>query len=272
MFGTKVEEKSKRRAKKGAKDVSVKIVMPKKKFSSPEEVTDYYKVEGEKVKDALKDFKLKQTGLQLQLARQEYMKISSQKKDLDELKTDLMEHRKDVEGKIKYLGRKKEMESVHKKAVNAFTRKMKTLESESKKILNTREMLIQRQNELISQMKNLAKESNSKFKATDLPTSEDLFKFEASKGEVLAKSKIILSEEMKEMLSDNSLLDSVDKKTTNKLNDLNLKIINANNLKKDTMKKLELLDISEERAAKEMVKAEARVSKLEASYKKLLKK
>ncbi|MCK4997723.1 hypothetical protein KAS08_05450 [Candidatus Pacearchaeota archaeon] len=278
MFGTKVEAKKepvKKPRKKPAvkKTVSVSMTTPgKKKFSSPEEVTAYYKAEGERVKEALREFKLKQAELQLQLARQEYMKISSQKKDLDELKVDLDGHRKEVETKIKQLNGMKEKEVIHQKVVNDFTKKMKGLEKESKKIMNTREALIYHQNELIYKMKNLAKESNTKFKATDLPTSEDLFKFEASKGEVLAKSKEILSEEMKGMLSDHTLLDSIDNKTAKKLGDLNIKIIEVQNVKKDTMKKLELLDMSEEKAAKEMAKSEEKVKKLEITYKNLLKK
>jgi hypothetical protein len=80
MFGVKGEIKKEVKKKTRAKSVSVKLLPPKRKFSSPEEVTNYYKMEGEKVKIALRDFKLKQTELQLQLAKQEYMKIVSQKK------------------------------------------------------------------------------------------------------------------------------------------------------------------------------------------------
>ena len=273
MFGLKeevpVKRKSRRRVKKKA---VIRLPENKKKFSSPEEVTAFYKAEGERVKVALKEFKLKQTELQLQLARQEYLKISSQKKDLDELKDDLEAHQKDVEMKIKELSGMREKESLHQKSVNAFVRKVKSLEKESKKIMDTREALIRHQNELDYKMKELAKKSNTKFKAADLPTSEDLFKFEASKGEVLAKSKEILSEEMKVMVSDNRLLEGMDNKTAKKLRDLNLKIIEAHNARKDTLKKLELLDISEEKAVREMAKAEDRVKKLEASYKKLLRK
>ena len=88
----------------------------------------------------------------------------------------------------------------------------------------------------------------------------------------MAKSKEILSEEMKGMLSDHTLLDSIDNKTAKKLGDLNIKIIEVQNVKKDTMKKLELLDMSEEKAAKEMAKSEEKVKKLEITYKNLLKK
>jgi len=277
IFGVKKEEvpaKKKRRKKVSSADKVANAIKAdsKKKFSSPEEVTAYYKSEGNKVKEALRDFKIKQGELQLQLAREEYLKISSQKADLDDLKKDLIQHRKEVEAKIKYLQGKKEDASVHKKSVDAFVKKMKVLEKESKQIMDTREELIKHQNQLVYKMKDLAKQSNVKFKATDVPTSEDLFKFQASKGEVLAKAKALLSEEMKAMFSDSYILEGVDNKTTKKIQGLNVKVINAQNDKKDTLKKLELLEISQEKAAKEMARAEKKVKKLEGLYKKLLKK
>ncbi|MDA3836395.1 MAG: hypothetical protein PF542_02120 [Nanoarchaeota archaeon] len=279
MFGKEKNKKNKdnkagavRSFKKKDPEIKIKVAEVKRKFSSPEEVTAYYRAEGERVKQALKDFKLKQTEIQLQLSREEYLKISSQKKDLDELREDLLKHQKEIEAKITELRGVKEKEALHQKSVNAFTKKMVLLEVESKKILETREALINHQNDLIFKMKELAKLSNTKFKATDLPTSEDLFKFEASKGEVIAKSKDLLSEEMKILFSDKNILRGIDEKTIQKLRELNLKIIETQNLKKDILKKLELLDISEEKAARELERAEVGVKKLEVLYKKLLKK
>lgn len=272
MFGVKGEIKKEVKKKTRPKSVSVKLLPPKKRFSSPEEVTNYYKMEGEKVKIALRDFKLKQTGLQLQLARQEYMKVVSQKNDLDELGKDLLSHKKEIEEKVKVLKRKKENEEVHKRAVDDFIKKIKKLEKEARKIMDVRENLMDNQKELVSKMKKLARESSNKFRATDLPTSEDLFKFESSKEQILAKAKMLLSDEMKEMLSDSSLLKSIDASTTRKLRDLNLKIISVNNNKNDVLKKLELLEMNEEKAVKELKRAEGRVKKLEDNYKKLLKR
>lgn len=259
-------------AKKKSNKLEIKVPQVKKKFSSPEEVTAYYRIQGDRVKEALKDFKLKQTEIQLKLARDEYLKISSQKKDLDELKTDLISHKEDFERKIKELQERKDDESVRKKAIELFVKRMKSLENEAKKIMSTRESLIKHQDDLILKMKELAKQSTSKFKVADVPTAEDLLRFESSKAQVLSKAKEILSEEMKGMISDSPIFEEMDEKTVQKLKELNLKIIDVQNSKNDILKKMSLLDISEDRAESEMKRAEERVSRLEKQYEKLLKK
>ena len=195
-----------------------KIDMPKsasisgkaKTFDSPEEMSDFYKAEGKRVKEAIKQFKINQSEASLGLAKSFLMKIMSQKKNIERIADDLKEHRSDLDKKISSLKSAKSKEEIHKSSIEAFVSKMKKLENESKKLLDVRDEMVRKEVELVKQMKLMAKEAQRDLDLTDLETANKLAEFESTKEAAIMKARDLLSEEIAFNFADNSILDRLD--------------------------------------------------------------
>lgn len=260
--------------------VSKKPVKPKKGalkvggkyFDSPQEVSAYYKAEGEKVKKAVKQFKVDQAEGYLSVSKTNLMKVLSQKNKLGVIAQDLEEHKTVLNNKITELDSQKEKGEVHKRHVERFVNKMKALETEAKRLLDTREELIHREAELIQEMKDMAKVAQRDLDLTDVVTANELAKFEMSKDAVLVQAKELLSEEVNKLFADNTLLDRLDEKAIRRISELNNQLAQIHGAKKETLKKRHILEISENETAEKLAQSEAKVKKLEEKYQTLLKK
>ena len=252
--------------KKGALKVGGKY------FDSPQEVSAYYKAEGEKVKKAMKQFKIEQAEGYLSLSKTSLMRVLSQKKKLGDIAQDLEEHKSVLSNKITDLDSQKEKGEVHKRHVERFVNKMKSLERETKKLLDTKEELIHREAELIAEMKEMAKIAQRDLDLTDVVTANELAKFEMSKEAVLVRAKELLSEEANKLFADNTLLDRLDEKAVKRISELNNQLAQIHGAKKETIKKRHILEISENETAEKLAQSEAKVKKLEEKYQALLKK
>jgi len=264
--GTLREKTSVQVVKKGALKVGSKY------FDSPQEVSAYYKSEGERVKKAMKQFKVDQAEGYLSVSKTNLMKVLSQKSKLGEIAKDLEEHKLVLNNKIVGLESQKEKGEVHKRQVMKFVNKMKSLEIESKNLLDTKKELIYREAELISEMRKMAKLAQRDLDLTDVVTAKELADFEVSKESVLVKSKELLSEEMNKLFADNVLLDRLDEKSVKRISELNNQLAQIHGAKKETLKKRHILEISEKETEDALAQAETKVKKLEEKYQILLKK
>jgi hypothetical protein len=260
-----VKKISSTRPKKGVLKVGEKY------FDSPKEVVDYYKTEGEKVKKAMKSFKVEQAQGYLGLGKRNLMKVLSQKNKLGTIAHDLEEHKSVLSNKITDLKSQKERGEIHKRHIEKFVNKMRLLETESKKILDTREKLIYREVEMIAEMKKMAKLAQRNLDLTDIATANELAKFEESKEAVLVRAKELLSEEMSKLFADGSLLDRLDEKAVKKIGELNNHLAQIHGAKKETIEKRNVLEISEKETEHTLAQAEIKVKKLEEKYQNLLK-
>jgi len=256
-----------------------KIEMPKsasisgeaKTFDNPEEMSAFYKAEGKRVKEAIRQFKVNQSEASLGLAKSFLMKIMSQKKNIEAIAADLKDHRGELDQRISELKSEKSKEEIHKSSIEAFVSKMKALENESKELLNIREEMVQKEVELVKQMKEMAKEAQRDLDLTDLETANKLAEFESTKEAAIMKARDLLSEEVAFNFADNSVLDRLDDKAHRELSNLNTKLAKIQGVKKDTLKKLHLTDMTKDEANKKLSEADAKVRILEEKYQKLLK-
>jgi len=264
---------------KNEKMKSKKIEMPKsasisgeaKTFDSPDDMSAFYKAEGKRVKEAIRQFKVNQAEASLGLAKSFYMKIISQKKSIEAIAEDLKNHRKEIDEKISNLKSKKGKEEIHKSSIAAFVSKMKSLESESKKLLDIREQMVAKQIDLVNEMKLMSKEAQRDLDLTDLDTANKLAEFETTKEAAIMKARDLLSEEVAFNFSDNSILERLDDKAHREIADLNTKLAKVQGVKRDTLKKLHLTEITKDAASKKLSQAEGKMKKLEEKYQKLLK-
>jgi hypothetical protein len=241
-------------------------------FDSSQEVSAYYRTEGEKVKKAMKQFKIDQTEGYLSLGKRNIMKVLSQKNKLGKIAKDLEDYKSILNNKITDLEAQKEKRDIHKKQIDEFVRKMKFLEIESKKFLDTRAELIHKEAEMITEMKKMAKLAKRDLNLTDVAMANELAKFEMSKEYVLVHSKELLSEEMNKLFADNALLDRLDEKVVKNISKLNDQLAQVHGAKKETIEKRHILEISEKETAERLVQVETKFRKLEEKYQKLLKK
>jgi len=295
MFGIKNKPKKKtvRKVSNGAKKtvrkvsrkkvqnvINKKVVRPKKGalkiggkyFDSPKDVAAYYRTEGDKVKKAMKKFKVDQAEGYLGVSKNNLRKILTQKKKLGLVAQDLEEHKNVLNSKIVELNSKKDKGESHKRSVKTFVDKMKSLEVEAKKLLDTREELIHKEAEIISEMKKLAKLAQRDLDLTDVKTAKELANFEMSKETILVMARELLSEEGARLFADNVLLDGLDKKAINKISELNSNLAQLHGAKKETLKKRNILEISESETREILAQTETNVKKLEEKYQALLKK
>jgi len=259
--------------------VSKRIEMPKsasvsgntKTFENPEEMSAFYKAEGKRVKEAIKQFKVNQSEASLGLAKSFYMKLMTQKKNIEAITNDLKSHRKELDQKISELKSMKSKEEIHKSSIEAFVSKMKDLENESKKLLEIREGVVRKEIELVKEMKMMAKEAQRDLDLTDLETANKLAEFESTKEAAIMKARDLLSEEVAFNFADNSILERLDDRAHREISNLNTRLAKLHGVKKETLKKLHLTDITKDEANKKLSEAESKVKNLEEKYQKLLK-
>lgn len=268
----KVSKSVKRVKKKPAKPKKGALKIGGKYFNSPQEVTAYYKAEGEKVKKAMKRFKIDQAEGYLAVSKKNFMKVLSEKNKLGAIAQDLEEHKSVLNNKIADIESQKEKGEIQKRHVEKFVNKMKTLEKETKKLLDTKEELIHREAELISEMKKMAKLAQRDLDLTDVKTANELAKFEVSKEAVLVRAKELLSEEVNKLFADNALLDRLDERAVKKISELNNQLAQIHGAKRETLKKRHVLELSEKETAEKLAQAKAKVKRLEEKYQALLKK
>ena len=261
-----VRTKESKEVKRGSLRVGQKY------FDNPEEISAYYKLEGERVKKAMRQFKIDQAEGYLGIAKNDLVKILSQKKRLGNIASDLQNHMDDLNGKLVDINSKKEEAESHKKNVELFVRKMKDLESQAKDILDTREDLIFKEAEIIAEMKKAAKLAQADVDLSDIATAKALARFEASKEAVLLRAKELIPEERHSLFADNSTLEKLDARAVKKIDVLNEELAKIQGAKKETLKKKHILEISEEETQDSLAKAEAKAKRLEDRYHKLLKK
>ncbi len=259
------------RKKRNFKPRAAGIVVGKKSFTDPKEVTAFYRAEAVKMKQAMNRFKIEQVEGQLSVAKDTFMKIMLQKKKLNDIADDLDAHTKVLMGKISDIGMTKEEQVGHEKSVKEFVQKMKVLEGEAKGLQDTREQLIADETKLIMQMKDLVKVSKSKIDLVDLKSTEKLRQFEESKESQVMRARNLLSSEMSLMFSDSSLLENLNDKSHKKLIVLNDKLAKIHGDKKETLKRKHLLEISEKDVESKLALAKQKVKTLEAKYHTLLK-
>ncbi len=240
-------------------------------FESPEEMSAYYRAEGKRVQEAIKQFKVNQAEANFGLAKSFFMKIMSQKKKLEGILEDLHEHRNEIDKKVTDLRSEKTKQDIHKSSIEAFVSKMKALEVESKKILDVREDMVKKEVELVQKMKMMAKEAQRDLDLTDLETANKLAEFESTKEAAIMKARDLLSEEIAFNFSDNSILERLDDKAHREISNLNTKLAKLQGVKKETLQKLHLTEITKDDAKKKLVNAESKMKKLEDKYQKLLK-
>lgn len=247
------------------------IVVGGRSFSDPKEIAAFYRAEAARMKEAMKQFKIDQAEGNLSIAKNDFMKIRSQKKKLELIEKDLEAHKDILNKKIKSFSFQKDEQANHEKAVKEFTRKMKALENEAKKLQDTRDQLMMEEGKLISRMKDLVKSCRGELDLTDLKSVSKLNAFERSKEAELIKARHLLSDEMASLFSDSSVLNNLDDKAHKKLVKLNTKLAKVQGDRQDALKRRHLLEISEEDVSKKLDAAADKVKKLERKYQELLK-
>jgi chromosome segregation ATPase len=248
------------------------LVIGGKSFDSPEAVAAYYRAEGQKVRRAMKQFKVDEAQGKLSISKSNFMKIQSQKRKLESIEKDLHAHRDELDKKISDLGSVTKVQTGHNQKVREFSRKMKSLQDAADRLIKTRESLIQDEAKVVRDMKDLAKTAQGDLDIEDLNSIKKLAEFENTKESVLMKARDLLSEDLRVLYADSNIIDDIDKTAHKKLEQLNEKMSNIQGSKKDALEKMHLLEISKEGVAVKLASAEKKVRQLEEKYEKLLKK
>jgi hypothetical protein len=266
----KAKPKVKTRARKKAPVGG--MVIRGKSFDNPESVAAYYRAEGQRVKQAMRQFKVDEAQGRLGIAKSNFLKIQTQKRKLGVIEKDLKSHKDLLDKKILSINSARIKQEGHSGRVLEFMRKMKSLENESKKLIDTRESLIKSEEKLVSDMKDLAKTAQGDLNMKDLKSVKRLLDFEDSKEAALMKARGLLSGELRDLYSDNVLIEDLDKKAHNDLIRLNDRLANIQGSKKEALQKMHLLEMSEKEVKEKLFMENKKVRQLEDKYEKLLKK
>ncbi|MGK0232641.1 MAG: hypothetical protein ACI9P9_000735 [Patescibacteria group bacterium] len=267
----KVKSSTKKIKAKPKKTVRKKsISVGEQSFSNPTELRAYYKAEGERVKKAMKDFKIKQMEGYLTVSKNNLMGVLSQKKRLGMIATDIEDHRKQLGNKLSEMGVEKDKVQGDKVVLDRFVSKMKSLEREAKKVQDMREQLMEKEAELVIEMKKLATQAKRDATLTDAATADELEKYELSKEAILLRAKDILGEQHDVLFADNEILDKLDHRVLSKIDKINTQIAEIKGATKKTLEKRELLEISEKDTDLALKDAQRKLDKLESKYHKLL--
>jgi len=271
MVKVKTNKKVAEQAKK-KKSSDGHLIIGGKSFDSPESVAAFYRSEGQKVKQAMRQFKVDEAEGKLGIAKNSFLKVQSQKRKLDVIKKDLLAHKNSLDEKLVYLSSAKEKQEGHKTHVQNFMRKMKLLESEAEKLMETREDLMNGESKLIAEMKDLAKTVQGDLNIKDLKSVKKLLDFEDSKEAALMRARDLLSEELRILFLDNNVLEGFSDKSHKDLVRLNNRLANVQGSKKDALQRMHILDISEKDAKEKLRIANEKVKQLEKQYEAFLKK
>ncbi len=125
---------------------------------------------------------------------------------------------------------------------------------------------------LITEMKDLAKTSKGDLNIKGLKSLRMLMEFEDSKEAALLKARDLLSEELRVLFLDNSILDDFNDKSHKDLVKFNNRLADIQGSKKDALQKMHLLDISKKEVEGKLRAANEKVKQLERRYEKFLKR
>ena len=254
------------------KNKGSELKVGKKSFDSPQDMEAYYVGERKRMKKTMQEYKIGQAEGYMNIAKSNLMKLLSQKKKMNQISKDLEEHKNLLNKKIDEFQVKKVKTLENKEGIRNLVDKMKFLEDETKKILDTKQHLNQREAELIADMRKTAKVAKKDLHLSDLKNSSELDKFEISKEGVLSRAQELLSEESENLFADNYLLDELNNDAIRKINELNTQLAKLHGAKKETLRKKHILELSEKETEKALAKTEAKVKDLEEKYNTLLKK
>lgn len=255
-----------------AKNQVGKLKVGKKSFDSPKDMEAYYAGERIRMKKAMQKYKIGQAEGYMNIAKSNLMKLLSQKKKMDQIGKDLEEHKNLLNKKIDEFQVKKVKTLENKERTQNLVDKMKFLEDETKKILDTKQHLNQREAELIAEMRKIAKVAKKDLNLSDLKDSSELDKFEISKEGVLHRAQELLSQESENLFADNSLLDELNNSAVRKINELNTQLAKLHGAKKEALRKRHILNLSEKETEKALAKTESKVKNLKEKYSALLRK
>lgn len=267
-----VEVKAKSPKRHVKKALDSHLIVGGRSFDSPESVAAFYRSEGHKVKQAMKQFKIDEAEGKLGIAKNSFLKVQSQKRKIDAIEKDLSAHKNALDEKMVYLNSAKDKQEDHKTRVQDFMRKMRLLESEAEKLMKTRSGLMDSESKLITEMKDLAKTAQGDLDIKDLRSVKRLLDFEDSKEAALMKARDLLSEEMRILFLDNTVIEGLNSKSHKDLVKLNNQLASVQGSKKDALQRMHILSMSENEVKERLKVANERIKHLEKQYEEILKK
>lgn len=270
MARKRVKKKAEKMAKKGQFDAN--LIIGDKTFDNPASVVAFYRSEGNKVKQAIRQFKLDEAEGKLEIAKNKFLKVQSQEKKLDVIEKDLKAHKDAIDEKITHLGSTKDKEKNHDACIQGFMKKMDTLEEEARQIIQTRENLMSDQSKLIVEMKDLAKTAQGDLDIRSLESVQTLLDFEDSKDAVLIKARDLLSEELRVLFLDKEIIQGFSNKSHQDMAELNKKLAEAHEERKEALQRINLLNENETDVRAKLRSADIKVKQLEKRYEKFLEK
>ncbi len=253
-------------------NIESELKIEKKPFDSTKDMAAYYASERIRMKKTMQKYKVSQAKGSMDIAKSNLMKLLLQRKKMNQIGNDLEEHKSLLNKKIDEFNVKKVKNQENKERIKNLVDKMKFLEDETKKILDTKEHLNHREAELIANMRKTAKIAKKDLHLSNLKDSSELDKFEISKEGVLFRAQELLSEESENLFADNSLLDALNDDAIRKINELNAQLAKLHGTKKETLRKRHILELSKKETEKTLAKTKSKVKKLEEKYHELLKK
>lgn len=194
----KANNKSKSNIKSSKKDLDRKSTFKinGKYFRSMDEIAAYYKDQGKKADDVVRQFQLDKAKGYLSVAKSNLQKNSSQRNKFELIAKDIEKHKTLLDKKISEFNSEKSKNVSRKKDIDMFVKKMKTLDKEAKKFLQIRNSLVSKEAELVSSMKKSARASKKNKSIGNVQKTRALVKIEDEKEIVLNHAKKLLPKEM----------------------------------------------------------------------------
>jgi chromosome segregation ATPase len=239
-------------------------------FKSYQDVEEYYKSEKAKISSFVEEMEREKARAYLDVAQNKLIALRAKRKKLEVLHQDLNNHLEALNKSIEEFKAKKSAEEETREQIKKLKDAFYSLEDEAKKIMETKGTLLQKEKELIEEMKKLAGSAEKTFKVTDLENSKKLMELESSKEHVIMEAMHLLGEEAKRMFADKEVLNKIDEEAKEKIRELNKELEKLNRARRKILERRQLLKVSEEEAEEELKNLQAEVEALEARYKKLL--
>ncbi|MCG8698738.1 MAG: hypothetical protein MI922_11855 [Bacteroidales bacterium] len=262
---------SKEGAAKSGKAKGKVLRVDDKSFSSPKEISDYYRKQGEKVRSAVRQFNIGKVHDELDVAKKSYMKIMSQRRKLEKMHQDIEVHLRALDSKVNEIKGEKKKKELDSENVKGFSEKIKGLRLEAKKIFDLKEELLYKESDLVKEMEELTKGVDRKIDFDSFVSSKEFADFVSSKDMILLRAKEVLSNEAKDLFS-NDFFKGFNERVGKEIRKLNSDLDKVEEARRKTLEKMNLLEISEREADKRLAKADAKIKRLEERYRLLLGK
>ncbi|MBR9705079.1 hypothetical protein GOV12_06720 [Candidatus Pacearchaeota archaeon] len=264
------EKKVKKKKKKVNGDVSHYKKADDILFNSQNEIQKYYRDQRKKAKDLLKEIERKKAFSLINVAQKHLNQIVTERKNLEVLHKDLRIHLNRIVDKIKETSLQKKNNIYNIKLVIDLKKSMVKLTEEAGSIIDVRRKLIDKEKRIVNKMKKIVSVNEDSLKKSDPLSSNRLMEVEARKERLISDTNDLMSQEKSSMVVDDRILDTIGKSAQKKIIKLNKKLKNLKKDSVDVLKKVELLNVSREKAREKIKDSLKQIELLKKKYAKVL--